>query len=159
MSSGTLEAMKVSKRIYLDACSINRPFDDQSQERVHLETEAVETILAHVDRGDWLWVGSSALVYEVANLSDQDRRERLGELLAEVREWIRGGDREDKRAAALVALGFTPLDALHVACAETAEVEVFLTTDDRLLKKAQRQAGELQVRVANPLRWLEEQIL
>jgi hypothetical protein len=28
-------------RIYLDACCLNRPFDDQTQERIRLESEAV----------------------------------------------------------------------------------------------------------------------
>ena len=56
-------------------------------------------------------------------------------------------------------LGFKPLDALHIACAETAGADVLLTTDDRLLRRAERQAGDLDVAVANPLRWLEEQIV
>ena len=28
--------------VYLDNCCYNRPFDDQTQERVHLESEAPE---------------------------------------------------------------------------------------------------------------------
>ena len=32
-------------RIYLDSCCYNRPFDDQTQERIHLESEAILTIL------------------------------------------------------------------------------------------------------------------
>ncbi len=32
-------------RIYLDNCCYNRPFDDQTQERIHLESEAILTIL------------------------------------------------------------------------------------------------------------------
>lgn len=31
--------------VYLDNCCYNRPFDDQTQERVHLESEAILTIL------------------------------------------------------------------------------------------------------------------
>jgi len=69
------------------------------------------------------------------------------------------GDHERRRAVALMALGFSPLDALHVACGESAGAEVLLTTDDRLLKLALRRAGDLQVPLANPLRWLEEQML
>ena len=29
------------KRIYLDVCCLNRPFDDQSIDRIHLESEAI----------------------------------------------------------------------------------------------------------------------
>jgi len=31
--------------VYLDVCCLNRPFDDQSQDRIHLESEAVLLIL------------------------------------------------------------------------------------------------------------------
>ncbi len=48
------------------------------------------------------------------------------------------------------------MDAIHLACAESAEVDVFLTTDDRLLKKAKRIGKILKVRVANPVHWLME---
>ncbi len=35
-------------RIYLDVCSLCRPFDDQSYTRIRLETEAVNLILSRV---------------------------------------------------------------------------------------------------------------
>ncbi len=33
-------------KIYLDVCCFNRPFDDQTQEKIHLEAEAVFIILS-----------------------------------------------------------------------------------------------------------------
>ncbi len=33
-------------KIYLDNCCYNRPFDDQTQDRIHIESEAVLVILA-----------------------------------------------------------------------------------------------------------------
>jgi predicted nucleic acid-binding protein len=150
--------MKRAQRIYLDACCLNRPFDDQAQERVHMETEAIEAILLHAEQGDWHWVGSEALMYEVRNLADVERKGRIVELLGNVREWMWIGEKESRRSVRVMALGFKPLDALHIACAEEAGVDVLLTTDDRLLRNAQRQAEDLGVRVANPLRWMEEQI-
>jgi hypothetical protein len=159
MNGDTLTAhMRRESRIYLDVCCLNRPFDDQRQERIHFEAEAVETIMLHAQRGDWRWIGSEAMMYEIANLTDFERRGRLLELLEGVREWVRTEDVQTPRLEALMALGFKPLDALHVASGETAEVEVILTTDDRMLRTAHRWAGELRVRVVNPLRWLEEQI-
>ncbi|BAZ26615.1 hypothetical protein NIES4073_75230 [Kalymmatonema gypsitolerans NIES-4073] len=35
--------------IYLDVCCLNRPFNDQTQERIRLEAEAVFIILANYD--------------------------------------------------------------------------------------------------------------
>ena len=49
-------------------------------------------------------------------------------------------------------------DALHLACAEQATVDIFLTTDDRVLRIATRYTAQLKVRVANPLDWLLEVI-
>ncbi|WP_256875183.1 hypothetical protein [Nostoc sp. C052] len=39
--------------IYLDVCCLNRPFDDQTQERIRLEAEAVLLILANCQTGEW----------------------------------------------------------------------------------------------------------
>ena len=43
--------MGKSKRIYLDNCVYNRPFDDQSQRRIFLETIAFITLLELVEKG------------------------------------------------------------------------------------------------------------
>ena len=53
-------------------------------------------------------------------------------------------------------LGFTLYDALHLAFAEASDATVFLTTDDRLLRKAISYAGNIKVRVSNPVTWLME---
>lgn len=55
-----------------------------------------------------------------------------------------------ERARALAALGFMPLDALHVAFAEASEARWFVTTDDRLLKGARRQQEHIRVQVIGP---------
>ena len=34
--------------VYLDVCALCRPFDDQQQVRIRLETDAVQLILTHV---------------------------------------------------------------------------------------------------------------
>ena len=48
------------------------------------------------------------------------------------------------------------VDALHLACAEQGAVDVFLTTDDRLLRRARRHAQMLRIRVENPVSWYKE---
>ncbi len=60
------------------------------------------------------------------------------------------------RAINLESLGFKPLDALHIACAESGEADILLTTDDRMLNLAQRHRSQLRVRVENPYTWLQE---
>jgi len=41
-------------KVYLDACCLNRPFDDQTQDCIHLETEAIVLILNRLEKwSDW----------------------------------------------------------------------------------------------------------
>jgi hypothetical protein len=47
-------------------------------------------------------------------------------------------------------------DALHLACAEQAMVDVLLTTDDRFTHQAGRLLGNPTIRVLNPVNWLQE---
>jgi len=68
------------------------------------------------------------------------------------------GEKELARASELEKLGFIGFDALHLACAEMGKADVFLTTDDRLLKLAKKLAKKLRVNVENPLDWIKERI-
>lgn len=58
----------------------------------------------------------------------------------------------------LETLGFGAFDALHIACAEDAGAEVFLTTDDSLRLRALRAASKLSVRVENSAKGYAEVI-
>lgn len=57
----------------------------------------------------------------------------------------------------LRSLGLGDMDALHLACAESGKADVFLTTDDKLLRRAARLAEQLHILVDNPLNWLVKQ--
>ena len=61
-----------------------------------------------------------------------------------------------ERAAFLQKLGFDPFDALHLACAEEGGADVFLTTDDDLIRRARRRINEIRTRVMNPVSWYQE---
>lgn len=61
----------------------------------------------------------------------------------------------EQRARLFVERGIKPLDALHLASAETAEVDYLCTCDDRFLKKAQ-QRSDLAIKVVSPVTLIEE---
>ena len=143
-------------RIYLDVCCLNRPFDDQNQPRIRLESEAVLVILAQCEQGQWEWVGSEVLTWEISKTPDPERRRRVQLLASHVHHTVSIGQSESARAQQIQACGITAFDALHLACAESGQVDVLLTTDDRLLRKATAHAKQLRVRVENPLTWLRE---
>ncbi len=143
-------------RLYLDLCCLNRPFDDQTQVRIRLESEALLSILEAVSRGEHLWISSEALRIESIRNPDLERRSRILMIAGRANETAALSPRSFERARALEALGFGAFDALHLAAAEHAGVDVFLTTDDRLLKLGERHRRFLQVDVQNPLRWAGE---
>jgi hypothetical protein len=68
-------------RIYLDACSLQRPLDDRSQPRVNVEAEAVLTILRLVELDQLEWLSSDALQFEIDRIPDMERHARANELL------------------------------------------------------------------------------
>jgi len=143
-------------KIYFDTCCINRPFDDQTQVRIRLEAEAVLGILSRVESGEWEWIGSEALMDEIEQMPDMQRLSRVKLLSSFVQEIVEINEKEVERARELQKEGFQVFDALHIACAESAKADVFLSTDDRLLKQAQRVSKSLHVKVENPLTWVEE---
>jgi predicted nucleic acid-binding protein len=145
-------------RIYLDVCCLNRPFDDQRQDRIRLEAEAVLLILGRCEAGAWQWLSSAVVEEEVNNTPSSERRSRVRNMLSGAHSTVALTDVIITRAQELKAMGFRTYDALHLACAEQATVDVFLTTDDRVLRIATRHTAQLQVRVANPLVWLLEVI-
>lgn len=43
-------------KIYLDNCCLNRPFDNQNQPHIHLETEAIILIMQKIIQGEYVWI-------------------------------------------------------------------------------------------------------
>ncbi|MDR1744287.1 MAG: PIN domain-containing protein [Planctomycetota bacterium] len=139
-------------RIYLDVCCLNRPFDDLSQDRVYLEAEAVLSIVSRCEKGEWTLVASGILDFEVSNMPDADRQDQVRMLYIAARERVKLTDEAERRSVFFRKHGIKPFDSLHLALAETSGADVFLTTDDRLLKAAQKM--NLKISVSNPVSWL-----
>lgn len=145
-------------RLYLDACCLNRPFDNQSQARVHLESEAVLVILERVERKKWTLLSSAALEFELTQIPDPQRRIRTLNLISVANEQKAIGPAESSRAKSLQQIyGIRALDALHLACAESLHADAFLTTDDRLLRTLLRARDDsFTFVVRNRLSWLTD---
>ena len=140
----------------MDVCCLNRPFDDLSQDRVYLEAEAVLSIISHCEKGEWTLISSGIIDYELSKLSEMDRWEQVQTLCAVASERIMLTAQAEQCAVSFQQRGLKPFDSLHLALAETSEVDVFLTTDDRLLQTAI--GMNLKIKVANPVSWLMEVI-
>jgi predicted nucleic acid-binding protein len=145
-------------KIYLDVCCLNRPFDDQTQDRIHLEAEAILSILNHSQTAGWSVIGSDAIDYEITKMPDNDKRLMVQILSTMHDAHVKVDAGVERRAVELKRAGLKPMDALHVACAEKGKAEILLTTDDNLLSKALKNQRTLKVKVVNPLRWVMEVI-
>ena len=142
-------------RIYVDVCCLNRPFDRQDQERVRLETEAIREALEAVRSGEHVLVSSDVVTLEVEQIAEPERRRSVRALLP-ASEHVAATRAEEARAAQLAVFGFHQTDARHIACAESGGADVFLTTDDQLVRAAVRHRLQLRLRVLNPVTWLQE---
>lgn len=141
-------------KVYLDVCCLNRPFDSWQQERVRFEGEAVLAILERVRVTEWQLQSSEAIEAELERLSNPEKLESIFQLLKLATTIVVLDQQIDVRSQTLEKLGFRLYDSFHIACAEVTQVDVFLTTDDRLLKRATRYKDDIQVQVSNPVTWL-----
>ncbi len=135
-------------RLYPDLCCLNRPFDDQSQPRVARETVAVLRVLETVAQEWHQLVDAEPLRMEIRNHTSPIARGRLRLMLRAATLFVPVDARVAARCRTLMLAGFGGYDALHLASAE-ASAGLFLTTDDRLLRRAARYDG-LSIIVRNP---------
>jgi predicted nucleic acid-binding protein len=142
--------------LYLDACCLNRPFDDQTQRRIKSESDAILQILQKVDSGLHQLCDSAALRAENSQNPNLERRNYVEVLLNQGTVHVTHEPTMDQRVTDLCQHGFRPMDAYHVACAEAGGCHWLVTCDDRFLKKAARAAGIIRVAVINPVSLIVE---
>ncbi len=107
----------------------------------------------------WIWIGGSVIDHEIRKISNAERKRRVRELANQVNQHIQVTDKIVERGEQIKQqFGFKSYDALHIACAEHAQADVFLSTDDKLIRAASRNSENLYVHIANPLKWLQEEI-
>jgi len=133
-------------RVYLDTSVYNRPFDDQTQPRIWLETLAFFVVLQMIEERQVELVTSSVLAYENSQNPFLLRKRWVNRCLAIAGHSQMASDAIKARAQQLEEAGLKAIDALHVACAESAGSEYFLTCDDEAVNRY-----EGRMHVVNPL--------
>jgi predicted nucleic acid-binding protein len=142
-------------KIYLDLCAIQRPLDTANQIRIVLEAEAVLGIIAFCDNGQIELLSSEALLYESEQCSLQIRKEHTSAVLAKSKYFLSISENEKLRAAEIMKIGIKPMDALHIALAESGNADYFCTCDDKLLRNV-KNVLDLSVKVVNPVEFVQE---
>ena len=140
-------------RVYLDNCCYNRPFDEQGQLRVRLETEAKLEIQSQMRMGLLEYVWSDMLTGEVMDSPFDEQREQILPWRFGAPENVHVTEEVEDRAEEFMRLGLKSSDAIHLACAVVSECDWFFTVDRGILKKVDR-IGEM--RVANPIDFVKE---
>ena len=138
-------------RVYLDNCCFNRPYDDQSQIKVSLETQAKLYIQELIKKGKIELAASYMLLFENHQNPYEGRKRPIKEFLHDnTTVYIDHNRLEDVRSLAIPIMetGVKNKDAIHVASAILAGCDCFLTTDIRLLKESISKASPSSAPIA-----------
>ena len=139
-------------KVYLDNCTYNRPFDDQMQIMVALETEAKRYIQQLIIEK------KIDLAYSFINRFENSKNKKNlsknsidmffenAVLYIDHTNAINVG----KRAVEIMKNGIKTRDAYHVSCAIEGECNYFITTDKPLLKHKQN-----KIIICNPIQFLD----
>ena len=142
---------KVKYRIYLDNCCFNRPYDDQTQLRIYLETQAKLHVqgLVYEKKVELVW--SFILAFENSRNIFSAKKiaisqwESFSSLFVEKSEEIRLIAKE------MMTVGINAADAVHVACAIAGNCDYFITVDKRLLKYHDK-----RIKICNPIEFINQ---
>jgi len=137
------------KKLYLDLCVYNRPFDYQGQERVALETSAFIYLLEKVEQGSYVFIVSEALIYENNKNPNEQRKSRVASYFSLAREFARTDASDVERVNFLRELGFSDIDALHMALSEKCRADYFVTCDDNIIKLYKRHKDFIKVNIVS----------
>ncbi len=135
-------------RVYLDNCCYNRPFDDQTQIKIRLETEAKLAIQDLIKKRELKLVWSYILEMENDDNPFLIRRESIAQWSSVATEFILKNEHIETEACILQTLGLRPKDALHLSCATEASCDAFITTDKGILNKNNRIK---EIRIISPI--------
>ncbi|GHT86733.1 hypothetical protein FACS1894137_12730 [Spirochaetia bacterium] len=139
-------------KIYFDVCCLCRPYDDLSQARVHLESEAVLAIMKLCKSADWSFATSEVTDTELLQMHDGKKLANVVTLCGQASDFLMVTEESRSLAKEFRKKGIKFFDSEHLAVAVVNRYDVFLTTDDGLLKAAQKLP--LNILVTNPAEWI-----
>jgi predicted nucleic acid-binding protein len=131
----------------------NRPFDEQSHIRIRLETEAKLSIQEDIRRGTYEVIWSYILDYENNKNPFQERNEQIIKWKKYAISDVEENTEIINTAILLNDKGLQKMDSLHIACAIFAKADYFLTTDDKVNKKASTIAN---IKIADPIDFIKQ---
>jgi len=141
--------------VYLDCCALQRIFDDHSQPRIAVESEAVLRILKEAESGSVELITSEVLSLEVSDIPEGERKSSCQRIIRKSHQYVELTPKVVELAKQYESAGLKAMDSVHLACAVVARTEFFCTCDDRLLDRAAKLNTEL-TRVCSLLELVKE---
>ena len=138
-------------RLYLDNCCFNRPFDDQNQLKIKLETEAKLFIQQGILNSKYDLVWSYILEFENIQNQYDDRRNSIYGWKTIAKIFCMENDEIIEYAESLKNMNIRTKDALHIACSIFAHSDYFITVDKQLFNLKLN-----DIKIINPLNFINE---
>ena len=137
--------------IYLDNCSFNRPFDNQTQLKIRMETEAKLFIQDGIRDGKYAMVWS--YMHDIENNDNpyDERRNSISPWKDIASYYCSSSDDIMESGRSIMGHGIRPKDALHIACAIRSGCDYFITTDKGLTNKTVE-----NICIINPIDFVRE---
>jgi len=132
----------------------NRPFDDQSQVRIRLETIAIFSILQKIKNKELTLLWSFMIDYENSLNPYEDVWQEIEMAASLAVESVTPDESVLTAAKEFESKGIKPRDSIHLACALKGKAEYFLTCDDKLIRRAT--TLDINIKIINPLRFIED---
>jgi predicted nucleic acid-binding protein len=123
------------KRLYLDNCCFNRPFDDQQQMKIKLETDAKLFIQQEILAGKYELAWSYMMDYEIGISPFEERKEKFKQWKHIAKYFCTEEEVILFEAEELTAMKFKIIDALHISAAKYLHCDYLITTDRKMLNK------------------------
>ena len=140
-------------KIYIDNCCYNRPFDDQNQALILLETEAKLIIQNKIKQGLYSLVWSFILNSENDENPSDDKREAIKKWESIASEYCSASEDILLTAKNFMSVGLKHKDSLHLACAVKHKCDYLITTDKKFINKNE-QINEIEI--VNPMTFILE---
>ena len=138
----------------MDTCCFNRPMDNQDQDRIYMESEAIKSILLKCEQGLWTLLGNNILEFELNNNPNFEKKQKTFILYGCVSENHNLSDAVRIRANEFEKIGMAALDSLHLAMAEYSKADILLTVDDKFIQLSTK--TDAKVKIMNPVNWIME---
>jgi len=140
-------------KIYLDNCCYNRPFDEQDQNLIILETEAKLIIQGKVKRGIHSLVWSFMIDSENDENPSDEKRGVIKPWKKIANEYCPASLDILENAREYMKFGLKHKDAIHLACAVKHKCDYLITTD----KKFKNKNNLVQeIEIVNPMTFILE---